>query len=52
MMGAKGLEFTIDPVSTFLIVPVLILASAIAAAVISLREIRNIRAYECLNTRE
>lgn len=52
MMGAKGLKFTIDPVSTFLIVPVLILASAIAAAVISLREIRNIRAYECLNTRE
>lgn len=52
MMGAKGLRFTMDVVSTFGVVPALMILSAVIAAVISLREIRNIKAYECLNTRE
>ncbi len=51
-MGARGLEFSMDPASTFVIIPALMLLSALAAAAVSLREIKNIRAYECLNTRE
>jgi putative ABC transport system permease protein len=51
-MGAKGLEFTMDPLSTFLIIPVLIMLSVFAAAAVSLKEVKNIKAYECLNTRE
>ena len=51
-MGAKGLEFTMDPVSAFVIIPVLMILSVFAAADVSLREIKNIKAYECLNTRE
>lgn len=51
-MGAKGLEFTMDIVSSFVVIPVLALLSAILAAAVSLKEIKNIKAYECLNTRE
>ena len=52
LMGAKGLKFTMDIVSTFGVVPFLMILSAVVAAFISLREIRNIKAYECLTTRE
>lgn len=51
-MGAKGLEFTIDPISTFIVVPVLMILTVFAAAFVSLKEIKNIKAFECLNTRE
>lgn len=50
-MGAKGLEFTMDPLSTFLIIPSLMMLSVFAAAAVSLKEVKNIKAYECLNTR-
>ena len=50
-MGAKGLEFTMDPLSTFLIIPSLMMLSVFAAAAVSLREVKNIKAYECFNTR-
>ena len=49
-MGAKGFQFVIEPFSTFLFVPVLIMLSAGAAAILSLNEIRKIRASECLNS--
>ena len=52
LMGAKGLKFTMDIVSTFGVVPLLMILSAVVAAVLSLREIRNIKAYECLTTME
>lgn len=51
-MGAKGLEFTMDPLSTFLIIPSLMMLSVFVAAAVSLKEVKNIKAYECLTTRE
>ena len=51
-MGAKGLGFTMDPISTFAIIPILMIVSVFTTAAISLKEVKNIRAYECLNTRE
>jgi len=51
-MGAKGLEFTMDPISTFAIIPLLMIVSVFITAAISLKEVKNIKAYECLNTRE
>ena len=47
-LGAKGFRFVIDPVTTCVIVPVLALVSAGIAVRIALREIRDIRACECL----
>lgn len=52
LMGAKGLEFTMDPLSTFMIVPAIMMLSVFAAAAVSLREIKNIKAFECLTARE
>ncbi len=52
LMGAKGLEFTLDPLSTFMIIPAIVVLSIAAASAISLREVKNIRAFECLTTRE
>lgn len=51
-LGAKGFEFTMDQISAFVIIPVLMILSVFAAAAVSLKEIKNIKAYECLNTRE
>ncbi len=50
MMGAQGFRFVIDPLSTFIYVPVFIAASAFAAAFISLGTIKSISASECLNS--
>ena len=47
-MGAYGFSFITDPVFTFAIIPVLTAATALSAAVISLREVDGIRAYECM----
>ena len=49
-LGAKGFQFVIDPASTFIFVPAFIFITAGIAAVISLLEVRNIRAFECLYT--
>lgn len=51
-MGAKGLKFTMDAVSVFAVLPALMILTSFIAAFISLREIVNIKAYECLATRE
>jgi putative ABC transport system permease protein len=51
-MGARGIKFTTDAVSVFVVVPVLMILTSFIAAFISLREIANIKAYECLTTRE
>ncbi|MBP5413979.1 MAG: ABC transporter permease [Lachnospiraceae bacterium] len=50
MMGAQGFKFVIDPLSTFIYVPVFIALSAFVAAFVSLREIKRISASECLNS--
>lgn len=50
MMGAQGFRFVIDPLSTFIYVPVFIAVSAFAAAFISLGTIKSISASECLNS--
>ncbi|MBQ8952098.1 MAG: FtsX-like permease family protein [Eubacterium sp.] len=49
-MGAKGLKFVIDPLMTFVFTPALLLIITGISAVISLMEIRRIRASECLNS--
>ena len=51
-LGASGFHFIIDPVRTFLLVPVLIVVVAISAEMISLNEINRIKAYECCVGRE
>ena len=51
-MGAEGLDFVFDPLSAFVIVPALIILSVFSGAALSLREIKNIKAFECLNARE
>ena len=48
ILGAQGFRFVIDPVTTYVIIPALALASAGIAVRIALREIRSIRACECL----
>ena len=50
LMGAMGFQFVINPLETFVIVPVLIMISAGIAAIVSLTEIKRIRAAECLNS--
>ena len=47
-MGAYGFHFTVDPAMAFAAAPALTLASVLAAALLSLREIKNIHAFECL----
>lgn len=51
-LGASGFRFIIDPVRTFILVPMLIITVAIFAAWISLKEIDRIKAYECCTGRE
>lgn len=46
-LGASGFKFILNPVSTFVITPLLVLVVAITAARISLREVDRIKAYEC-----
>lgn len=50
LMGATGFKFVINPFATFILVPVLIMLSVGLAAMISLTEIKRIRAAECLNS--
>ena len=47
--GAKGFQFVIDPVQAFVFVPVLTMAAAGIATIISLIEIKRINSCECLN---
>ena len=49
-MGASGFKFVIDPLESFGFVPLLIMITAVMAAVLSLTEIKRIRASECLNS--
>ena len=51
-LGARGFKFVIDPLTVFIFVPVLTLAAGLLAAAAGLREIKGIRAYECLNAGE
>ncbi|MCR4598716.1 MAG: ABC transporter permease [Acetatifactor sp.] len=50
LMGAQGFQFRIDPLECFVLTPLLIVAFAGVAAVVSLTEIKRIRAVECLNS--
>ena len=50
LMGASGFKFVIDPLESFGFVPLLIMITAVIAAVLSLTEIKRIRAAECLNS--
>ena len=47
--GARGFRFVINPVLTFIFVPILTMATAGLAVTLSLREIKRIRSSECLN---
>lgn len=51
-LGASGFRFIIDPVRTFIFVPVFIVTVAVSAAGIGLNEINRIKAYECCAGRE
>ena len=48
--GAQGFQFVINPLLTFVFVPVLTIASAGFAAALSLIEIKRIKSCECLNS--
>ena len=50
LMGAQGFKFVIDPLSTFIYVPALMIISAGTASVMILPKIRRISASECLNS--
>ena len=47
-MGAYSFRFIIDPVMVFAAVPAMVAASAVIAAILSLTEVKNIYAWECL----
>ena len=47
-MGAYGFRFIIDPLAVFAAAPVITAVSVLAAMMISLREVKNIHADECL----
>ena len=47
-MGAYSFHFIIDPAAAYAAVPAMILLSAMAGAVLSLMEVKNIHTYECL----
>ena len=47
-MGAYSFRFIIDPAMVFAAAPAMVAASAMAAAVISLTEVKRIYAWECL----
>ena len=48
LMGAYGLKFTVDTGTAFLVIPALTGVTVFAAAFLALREVRRIKAYECL----
>ena len=48
--GAKGFQFVIDPIQTFILIPIFTMATAGIAAVISLMEIKRIHSCECLHS--
>jgi putative ABC transport system permease protein len=50
LMGASGFKFVINPLESYGLTPALIIISAGIAAVLSLTEIKRIRAAECLNS--
>ena len=50
LMGASGFKFVINPFESYGLTPALIMISAGIAAVLSLTEIKRIRAAECLNS--
>ena len=47
-MGAYGFHFSIDPAAVFAGAPAVTAASVMAAALVGLMEVKDIRAYECL----
>ena len=47
-MGAYGFRFIIDPAMVFAAAPAMVAASAVAAALLSLAEVKRIHAWECL----
>lgn len=47
-MGAYGFHFIIEPAAVFAAAPAVIVAVVLSAAHISLMEVKNIQAYECL----
>ena len=49
-MGAYGFHFSIDPAAVFAGAPAVTAASVMAAALVGLMEVKDIRAYECLRT--
>ncbi len=51
-LGASGFHFIIDPIQTFIRIPLLIAAAAMLSARISLSEVDRIKAYECCVGRE
>ncbi|MBR6089375.1 MAG: FtsX-like permease family protein, partial [Anaerolineaceae bacterium] len=51
-LGASGFHFIIDPVRSFIIIPVIIITVSLISARISLMEIDRIKAYECCIGRE
>lgn len=50
LMGASGFRFVTDPLESFVFVPLLIMITAVMAAIVSLTEIKRIRASECLSS--
>lgn len=48
-MGAYGFRFITEPAAVFAAAPALIVASAMIAAIVSLAEVKNIYAMECLS---
>lgn len=48
--GARGFQFVINPLLTFVFVPILTITSAVFAAAVSLIEIKRIKSCECLNS--
>lgn len=48
--GAQGFQFVINPLLTFVFVPILTIASTGFAAALSLIEIKRIKSCECLNS--
>lgn len=48
--GAQGFQFVINPLLTFVFVPILTIASTGFAAAVSLIEIKRIKSCECLNS--
>ncbi len=52
LMGAYGLKFTVDKGTAFLVIPALSALTCFYAAFLALREIKRVRAYECLRGKD